>query len=237
MNAPSTKLLIKDYFLSAPADRPAQCESVASHIVTVDDVVLVLDWGATKTEDYYDSATDLLGQCNEIIIQAITSQYIANLLEQNVIAYENKLEILITGISLADRIPALKRLEAIAQLKSISRRLIKTAIIDALDYLKDELELNILTDHLATFLTDTESDEYIRRYAKNALEAWTSTITPEKHKAINQGFAVACRKQRQISLEELVEKITPDNQHEETDWGKAVGQEIWWSDEDDVILI
>jgi hypothetical protein len=31
----------------------------------------------------------------------------------------------------------------------------------------------------------------------------------------------------EYTLEELVEKITPDNQHEETDWGRAVGQEIW----------
>lgn len=32
---------------------------------------------------------------------------------------------------------------------------------------------------------------------------------------------------RRYTLEELVEKITPDNTHEETNWGSAVGQEIW----------
>ena len=41
----------------------------------------------------------------------------------------------------------------------------------------------------------------------------------------------------EVNLESLLAKITPENTHEETDWGKAVGQEIWWSDEDDVILI
>jgi hypothetical protein len=32
---------------------------------------------------------------------------------------------------------------------------------------------------------------------------------------------------RRYTLEELVEKITPDNTYEETNWGNAVGQEIW----------
>jgi len=33
---------------------------------------------------------------------------------------------------------------------------------------------------------------------------------------------------KRYTLEELVEKITPENKHEETNWGNAVGQEIWW---------
>jgi hypothetical protein len=33
---------------------------------------------------------------------------------------------------------------------------------------------------------------------------------------------------RRYTLEELIEKITPENTHEETNWGNAVGQEIWW---------
>jgi|GEM_PF-2374440 len=33
---------------------------------------------------------------------------------------------------------------------------------------------------------------------------------------------------RRYTLEELLEKITPENTHEETNWGNAVGQEIWW---------
>ena len=32
---------------------------------------------------------------------------------------------------------------------------------------------------------------------------------------------------KQYTLEELLEKITPENTHEETNWGNAVGQEIW----------
>jgi hypothetical protein len=33
---------------------------------------------------------------------------------------------------------------------------------------------------------------------------------------------------KRYTLEELLEKITPENTHEETNWGNAVGQEIWW---------
>ncbi len=32
---------------------------------------------------------------------------------------------------------------------------------------------------------------------------------------------------RQYTLEELVSRITPENTHEETDWGKALGREAW----------
>ena len=32
---------------------------------------------------------------------------------------------------------------------------------------------------------------------------------------------------RKYSLKELVSKITPQNRHPETDWGKPMGKEIW----------
>lgn len=32
---------------------------------------------------------------------------------------------------------------------------------------------------------------------------------------------------RRPSLAELVGKITPDNLHEPTDWGRRVGKEVW----------
>ena len=32
---------------------------------------------------------------------------------------------------------------------------------------------------------------------------------------------------RKLTLEALVAGITPENRYEETDWGKAVGKEVW----------
>ncbi|HVC36189.1 MAG TPA: AbrB/MazE/SpoVT family DNA-binding domain-containing protein [Candidatus Dormibacteraeota bacterium] len=40
-----------------------------------------------------------------------------------------------------------------------------------------------------------------------------ATIQPQKHK--------------KISLDKLVEAITPNNIHEEVDWGKPIGNEVW----------
>ena len=35
------------------------------------------------------------------------------------------------------------------------------------------------------------------------------------------------KKRNKISLDELVAAITPNNIHEEVDWGDSVGKEIW----------
>ena len=32
---------------------------------------------------------------------------------------------------------------------------------------------------------------------------------------------------KEYTLEELVSRITPENAHEETDWGQALGREAW----------
>jgi antitoxin MazE len=38
---------------------------------------------------------------------------------------------------------------------------------------------------------------------------------------------IARRRKRRYSLDELVAGITPDNRHEEIDWGPSVGNEAW----------
>lgn len=30
-----------------------------------------------------------------------------------------------------------------------------------------------------------------------------------------------------VNLQELIDRITPENRHEETDWGPPVGKEFW----------
>ncbi len=41
------------------------------------------------------------------------------------------------------------------------------------------------------------------------------------------GSISAKRARRKQSLEELVAAVTPENLHEESNWGPAVGKEIW----------
>ena len=38
---------------------------------------------------------------------------------------------------------------------------------------------------------------------------------------------IARRRKRRYALDELVAGITPDNRHDETDWGRPVGKEAW----------
>lgn len=35
------------------------------------------------------------------------------------------------------------------------------------------------------------------------------------------------RRKRRYALDRLVAAITPDNRHEEVDWGRPVGNEVW----------
>jgi antitoxin MazE len=32
---------------------------------------------------------------------------------------------------------------------------------------------------------------------------------------------------KNVSLKQLLDKVTPENIHQETDWGKPVGKEVW----------
>lgn len=41
------------------------------------------------------------------------------------------------------------------------------------------------------------------------------------------GLSLRPIKKKVYSLKELVKKITPENRHEEVDWGGPVGNEIW----------
>jgi len=45
--------------------------------------------------------------------------------------------------------------------------------------------------------------------------------------SVTEGALVLRPCARQYTLEELVAGITPENRHEETDWGQAVGRESW----------
>jgi len=42
-----------------------------------------------------------------------------------------------------------------------------------------------------------------------------------------EGGGLLLRPRRRYSLDELVAGITPENRHDETDWGEAAGREAW----------
>ncbi|HEY6945242.1 MAG TPA: AbrB/MazE/SpoVT family DNA-binding domain-containing protein [Candidatus Acidoferrum sp.] len=41
------------------------------------------------------------------------------------------------------------------------------------------------------------------------------------------GTVKICRREHEPTLQQLVDGITPENRHSETDWGKPVGNEVW----------
>jgi antitoxin MazE len=44
---------------------------------------------------------------------------------------------------------------------------------------------------------------------------------------VEGGILLRAPRRRHYSLDELVAGITPENRHGETDWGEAIGREVW----------
>ncbi len=179
MNVPNTELLIKDYFLAAPADRPAQCKFVASHITTIDNVMLVLDWGAynaSKINKVYESAVDLLTKSGKLLIE-IPDNPILNQWRSN-IHFLKMLELLIHSISFSPEIKPNKKLETIIRILPLFNRRcgseIKLNIVKSLLNLAYEVELNKLKNCVYNFLSINfcvfEYDEPVRQYAQNVFD-------------------------------------------------------------------
>ena len=45
--------------------------------------------------------------------------------------------------------------------------------------------------------------------------------------AVENGALVVRPEKKRYTIEELVADITPENRHDEIDWGKPVGKEYW----------
>jgi antitoxin MazE len=45
--------------------------------------------------------------------------------------------------------------------------------------------------------------------------------------SVSDGSLILVPNRRRYSLEQLVRGITAENRHAETDWGQAVGNEVW----------
>lgn len=49
----------------------------------------------------------------------------------------------------------------------------------------------------------------------------------EVEMAVEEGSIVVRPRPRRYDLDQLVERITPENRHDETDWGEPQGEELW----------
>lgn len=167
-------LLIKEYFTAPPDDRTELRQFTAKHINSVDAVLEVLNWSRKKSvREAYDSAIALLAERGEILLKVANNNTIESSNTRNdVFASEEKWEILIKSIACACNINSEQKLNTIRKLiPNQTRRLVKTAIIDALLIMQGEIDGDVIRRELEKyFVSSGELDEYVREYAKEALE-------------------------------------------------------------------
>lgn len=175
-------LLIREYFLSSPAQRAKLRKLVSQNISSWQSVLAILGWSRRKgVSDAYDGASDLLAECTNIDFLKDTAQYLeatsllASSGANNFSNLEDLWEVLIKGTAYASQIPAKERFKVVLDLSQISnRRIVKAAIIDALvilaDELADEMDIKLIRSSISHFSFIREPDLYIRNYAKEALQ-------------------------------------------------------------------
>ncbi|MEA5618760.1 hypothetical protein VB711_13060 [Cronbergia sp. UHCC 0137] len=163
---------IKNYFQEHPNKRKSLSTSIAKHITSIDTVLKVLDWGTSrKIREAFDATVMLLAECGNVIISTLNRLPKIESDNKDLLILEKKWEILITSIACASNIPAQKRFDAIVELiPDSNRRSVKTAIIDAFSIMEDEIDVEFIKNQLKQFLSDSEHDEYVKEYAKEALE-------------------------------------------------------------------
>lgn len=163
---------LKDYFQTHPNNRKALAKNVAQYITSIDTVLEVLDLGTSrKIREGFDSTVMLLAECGNIIISTLNHLPEPSPDNKDLSVLERKWEILITSIACTSNIPAHKRFDSIIKLiPDSNRRSVKTAIIDALLIMEDEIDVQAIKSQLEHFLSDSEHDQYVKEYAKEALE-------------------------------------------------------------------
>jgi antitoxin MazE len=67
----------------------------------------------------------------------------------------------------------------------------------------------------------------LRRIPKPLSEQVEIAEGSEVELSVADGAVTIRPKARSYSLEELLEQVTPENRHEEIDWGEPQGKEIW----------
>jgi hypothetical protein len=167
-----SSILIKDYFQSHPNNRKALAQKVAKQITSVKLVLEVLDWGTSrKIREGFDATVMLLAECGNAIISTLNHLPKPCPDNQDFLLLEKKWEILITSVACNSNISAQKRFNTIVKLiPDSNRRSVKTAIIDALLIMEDEVDVESIKGQLEYFLSDSEHDEYVKKYAKEAME-------------------------------------------------------------------
>ncbi|HLO83720.1 MAG TPA: hypothetical protein VK203_01725 [Nostocaceae cyanobacterium] len=165
-------LQIKDYFSLNPFKRKECVECVAKYITSESVVLEVLNLATSRNvREGFDAAIMLLAECGNVIITTLEKLQKPNIDDKDILILEEKWEILVKSIACASKIDAQARFDAIKNLiPDTNRRLVKTAIIDALQIIEDDIDTESIKNELQYFLSDSEQDEYVKKYAQEAIE-------------------------------------------------------------------
>jgi hypothetical protein len=164
--------LIERYFRSDAQGRSESRRTTALRIKTIEAVFLVLEWSQRGDIDYaYDAAVDLLAECEIILLKALQYLYMEYpRAGVNRLKRETQLDALISGLARASRLSFERRLIAITTLMSCESRIVKTAVIDAIAMLEHKKNKKQIRGLLEWFTSAKQIDNYVREYAKEALE-------------------------------------------------------------------
>lgn len=174
--------LIHRYFLSSsPEQRVHLRKAIAGITNRYNSILKILDFSRQgDIKDAYDVGVDLLAEFNTLELHDQAFQYleaISHLVEQSSSLKTRRLledfwEILTKGVSCAYKVSAEERFELIGKISRASqRRLVKTAVIDALITIANDMEdVQPIKNFLGRYTSEYESDTYVRDYAQEALE-------------------------------------------------------------------
>lgn len=183
-NTENVEIQIKDYFYRQPIDRLRCYKSLAAQIVTVDSVILVLDWGAddgTRTiEDAWAGAVDLLSEVDDVLLQVLESEEFAQWRRggfSSDVRQHRAIAMLTEGIAVASRIPTHLRLVGVikcwSEFKQCNRGHYiheqdknKAKVVSAIIRAIEISDLNDLKDYLVPLLIESKVDEQLDAFSK-----------------------------------------------------------------------
>ena len=65
------------------------------------------------------------------------------------------------------------------------------------------------------------------RIPKQLAEQTNITEGSEVELGVTDGAVIVRPKGRRYTIEELLDQVTPENRHDEIDWGEPQGKEVW----------
>ena len=174
--------MIRRYFLDASLKQRILLRTIiANEAKHYNSILKILDFSRQgDVKDAYDAGVDLLAEFGTLELHDQAFQYldsISHLVGQSsnqktIRRLEDFWEILTKGVTCAYKVPAHERFELISKISMGSqRRLVKTAVIDALVTIADDMEdVQPIKNFIGRYTSEHEPDSYVRDYAQEALE-------------------------------------------------------------------